>query len=89
MSREEFMQEIAAMTQHIVDRAKSYDSDTIPGDFGGSACPVPGSGGGKIKETYKKFQCQSCDYGLGRSSPVASSSRKRSRRCSPSVASAR
>ena len=63
MSREEFMQEIAAMTQHIVDRAKSYDSDTIPGDFGELAAPCPKCGG-KIKETYKKFQCQSCDYGL-------------------------
>ncbi len=63
MSREEFMQEIATMTQHIVDRAKSYDSDTIPGDFGELAAPCPKCGG-KIKETYKKFQCQSCDYGL-------------------------
>jgi DNA topoisomerase III len=63
MSREEFMQEIAAMTQHIVDRAKSYDSDTIPGDFGELSAPCPKCGG-KIKETYKKFQCQACDYGL-------------------------
>jgi len=63
MSREEFMQEIAAMTQHIVDRAKSYDSDTIPGDFGELAAPCPKCGG-RIRETYKKFQCQSCDYGL-------------------------
>ncbi|MCK6404782.1 MAG: DNA topoisomerase III [Rhodocyclaceae bacterium] len=63
MSREAFMQEIAAMTQHIVARAKSYDSDTIPGDFGELAAPCPKCGG-KIKETYKKFQCQGCDYGL-------------------------
>ncbi len=63
MSREEFMQEIAAMTQHIVDRAKSYDSDTIPGDFGELKAPCPKCGG-RIRETYKKFQCQSCDYGL-------------------------
>jgi len=63
MSREAFMQEIAAMTQHIVARAKSYDSDTIPGDFGELAAPCPRCGG-KIKETYKKFQCQGCDYGL-------------------------
>ena len=63
MSRDEFMQEIAAMTQHIVDRAKSYDSDTIPGDFGELASPCPKCGG-LIKETYKKFQCQRCDYGL-------------------------
>ena len=63
MSREAFMQEIATMTQHIVDRAKSYDSDTIPGDFGELETPCPKCGG-KIKETYKKFQCQACDFSL-------------------------
>lgn len=51
------------MTQHIVDRAKSYDSDTIPGDFGDLSVPCPKCGG-KIKETYKKFQCQACDFAL-------------------------
>ena len=63
MSRDAFMQEIATMTQHIVDRAKSYDSDTIPGDFGELETPCPKCGG-KIKETYKKFQCQACDFSL-------------------------
>ena len=63
MSRESFMQEIAAMTQHIVDRAKTYDSDTIPGDFGELSTPCPKCGG-LIKETYKKFQCQSCEFSL-------------------------
>ncbi|MBK7422178.1 MAG: DNA topoisomerase III [Propionivibrio sp.] len=63
MSRDAFMKEIAAMTQHIVDRAKSYDSDTIPGDFGELSVPCPKCGG-TIKETYKKFQCQACDFAL-------------------------
>ena len=63
MSRDTFMKEISAMTQHIVDRAKSYDSDTIPGDFGELSTPCPKCGG-KIKETYKKFQCQACDFSL-------------------------
>jgi DNA topoisomerase-3 len=63
MSRNDFMQEIAEMTQRIVDRAKSYDSDTIPGDFGQLTTPCPKCGG-LIKETYKKFQCQSCDFSL-------------------------
>ncbi|MEI7612122.1 MAG: DNA topoisomerase III [Betaproteobacteria bacterium] len=63
MSRDAFMTEIAAMTQHIVDRAKTYDSDTIPGDFGELKTPCPKCGG-LIKETYKKFQCQGCDFSL-------------------------
>jgi DNA topoisomerase-3 len=63
LSRDDFMKEIATMTQHIVDRAKSYDNDTIPGDFGELASPCPKCGG-RIKETYKKFQCQACDFSL-------------------------
>ncbi|MRD73531.1 DNA topoisomerase III [Rhodocyclus tenuis] len=63
MSRDAFMQEIAEMTRRIVERAKTYDSDTIPGDFGQLETPCPKCGG-LIKETYKKFQCQSCDYSL-------------------------
>ena len=63
LSRDEFMKEITAMTERIVARAKSYDSDTIPGDFGDLATPCPKCAG-KIKETYKKFQCQACDFAL-------------------------
>ena len=63
LSRDAFMKEIASMTQHIVERAKSYDSDTIPGDFGELSTPCPKCGG-NIKETYKKFQCQACDFSL-------------------------
>ncbi|MCL2657593.1 MAG: DNA topoisomerase III [Betaproteobacteria bacterium] len=63
LSRAEFMREIAAMTKHIVERAKSYDSDTVPGDFGVLKAPCPKCGG-VIRETYKKFQCGNCDYSL-------------------------
>jgi len=62
-SRGEFMSEIADMTRHIVERAKKYEHDTIPGDFGALkvACPKCG---GEIHENYKKFQCQKCEFGL-------------------------
>ena len=62
-TRSEFMREIAEMTRHIVERAKTFDSDTIPGDFGILTAPCPRCGG-QIRETYKKFQCGSCDYAL-------------------------
>jgi len=62
-TRDEFMREIAEMTRHIVERAKTYDSDTIPGDFGILSAPCPKCGG-LIRETYKKFQCSDCDYSL-------------------------
>ncbi len=62
-TRDEFMREIAEMTRHMVERAKSYDNDTIPGDFGVLTEPCPKCGG-QIRETYKKFQCSGCDYAL-------------------------
>ena len=62
-TRAEFMREIAEMTRHIVERAKTFDSDTIPGDFGVLTAPCPRCGG-QIRETYKKFQCGGCDYSL-------------------------
>ena len=33
LSREEFMSHIQAMTREIVERAKAYESDTVPGNF--------------------------------------------------------
>jgi DNA topoisomerase III len=63
LSRKEFMQQIAAMTRHIVERAKGFEHDTIPGDFGELQVPCPKCGG-KVRETYKKFQCGQCEFAL-------------------------
>ncbi len=62
-SREDFMRGIADMTRHIVERAKKYEHDTIPGDFGvlKVACPKCG---GEIHEQYKQFQCGKCDFAI-------------------------
>jgi DNA topoisomerase III len=61
LSRDEFMAHITALTQEIVDRAKRYESDTVPGDFITLQTPCPKCGG-VVKENYKKFACQSCDW---------------------------
>ncbi|MEI7728148.1 MAG: DNA topoisomerase III [Verrucomicrobiota bacterium] len=61
LKREVFMREIAEITKHMVAQAKSYESDTIPGDFGQLKVPCPKCGG-LVKETYKKFQCTKCDF---------------------------
>jgi len=63
LKREDFMREIADATRDMVAKAKSYESDTIPGDFGKLNVPCPKCGG-EIHENYKKFQCQKCDYSL-------------------------
>ena len=61
LSRAEFMDHIQAMTRDIVERAKRYESDTVPGDFVTLSTPCPKCGG-VVKENYKKFACQSCDW---------------------------
>ncbi|MBI5330940.1 MAG: DNA topoisomerase III [Betaproteobacteria bacterium] len=61
LSRPEFMGHITALTQDIVERAKRYESDTVPGDFATLAVPCPKCGG-VVKENYKKFACQACEW---------------------------
>ncbi|NTV10554.1 MAG: DNA topoisomerase III, partial [Zoogloea sp.] len=61
LSRSEFMDHIQSMTREIVERAKRYESDTVPGDFVTLETPCPKCGG-VVKENYKKFACQSCDW---------------------------
>ena len=63
LKRVDFMKEIAGMTREIVGKAKRHESDTVPGDFGTLKVPCPKCGG-EVKENYKKFQCQSCDFAL-------------------------
>lgn len=63
LSRKKFMAEIVEMTRHIVDQAKNFNADTVPGDFGKLNAPCPKCGG-EIHENYKKFQCQSCEFGF-------------------------
>ena len=61
LSRDEFMAHITQLTQDIVERAKRYESDTVPGDFATLTAPCPKCGG-VVKENYKKFACQGCDW---------------------------
>lgn len=61
LSRPAFMQEIAEMAREIVERAKRFESDTVPGDFVTLGTPCPKCGG-VVRENYKKFACQACDW---------------------------
>ncbi|WP_374317916.1 DNA topoisomerase III [Aquabacterium sp.] len=56
LSRDAFMAEIAAMTQRVVQKAKEYDRDTIPGDYATLKTPCPNCGGA-VKENYRRFTC--------------------------------
>ncbi|WP_292977217.1 DNA topoisomerase III [Nitrosomonas sp.] len=63
LKRDVFMEKIATMTRHIVEQAKNHRGKTIDGDFATLQVPCPKCGD-VIKETYKKFQCQKCDFAL-------------------------
>jgi DNA topoisomerase-3 len=65
ISREEFMREIAQMTQIIVKRAKEYDNDTIPGDYATLTTPCPNCGG-VVKENYRRFACTKCEFSMSK-----------------------
>ena len=63
ISREEFMREIAQMTQIIVKRAKEYDNDTIPGEYATLTAPCPNCAG-VVKENYRRFACTKCEFSM-------------------------
>ncbi|MDB5790040.1 MAG: topoisomerase [Massilia sp.] len=65
ISREEFMREIAQMTQIIVKRAKEYSNDTIPGDYATLVTPCPNCAG-VVKENYRRFACTKCDFSMSK-----------------------
>jgi DNA topoisomerase-3 len=63
LRRDAFMREIAQMTKHMVQRAKSYESDTVPGDYVTLKTPCPKCGG-TVQENYRRFACTACDFSL-------------------------
>lgn len=65
ISREEFMREIAQMTQVIVKRAKEYNNDTIPGDYATLRTPCPNCGA-VVKENYRRFACTKCEFSMSK-----------------------
>ena len=56
LSRDAFMQQIAQMTQRIVQKAKEYDRDTVPGDYATLQAPCPNCGG-VVRENYRRYSC--------------------------------
>ena len=67
LDRESFMDEIRGMTEEIVNRTKSYESDTVPGDYGELKTPCPKCGN-VVKENYRRFSCSNaeCDFDFGK-----------------------
>ena len=72
LSRESFMTDIAVMTERLVNKAKGYDKDTIPGDYATLTAPCPNCDG-IIKENYRRYTCvgkagaaEGCGFSFGK-----------------------
>jgi len=71
LSRASFMADIASMTERLVNKAKGYDKDTIPGDYATLQAPCPNCGG-VIKENYRRYTCtgkngeDGCGFSFGK-----------------------
>ncbi len=72
LSREAFMQDIAAMTERMVRKAKEYDRDNVPGDYATLTTPCPKCGG-VVKENYRRYACtgahgdaEGCGFSFGK-----------------------
>ncbi|MBL8486898.1 MAG: DNA topoisomerase III [Rhodocyclaceae bacterium] len=61
LNRDEFMEHIVTQTQEMVGRIKKGE---LPDEaFSTLSVPCPKCGG-EIREKYKRFECQKCDYRL-------------------------
>lgn len=63
LPRDQFMDEIRTFTAEIVRKAKLYDKDTIPGDFGVLSTPCPRCGA-EVQEKFRDFKCVQCAFGV-------------------------
>ena len=63
LKRTSFMKEIATITERIVNRAKEYNNETIPGDYSTLQTPCPHCGG-TVKENYRRFACEACEFSI-------------------------
>ncbi len=63
LARDVFMANIAKMAEQVVAKAKSYDRDTVPGDYATLATPCPKCGS-VVKENYRRFACTGCTFSI-------------------------
>ncbi|MFZ9465020.1 MAG: DNA topoisomerase III [Burkholderiaceae bacterium] len=65
LERSQFMREISQMAKQIVERAKNFAADTVPGDFVDLQTPCPACGA-LVKENYRRYACVSCDFSISK-----------------------
>lgn len=62
LDRDEFMRDIRALTQRIVEKVRNFRGEHIEGEYATLKVKCPNCAGGPIKEDYKTFRCKNCDW---------------------------
>ena len=62
LDRQHFMEDIRGLTREIVEKVRNFRGETIEGEYATIDAKCPNCGGGPIKEDYKTFRCQNCDW---------------------------
>jgi len=65
LDRDAFMREIADMTRQVVERAKNYQADTVPGNYATLKAPCPKCGA-VVQENYRRYACTACDFSISK-----------------------
>lgn len=65
LERSQFMREISQMAKQIVERAKNFEADTVPGDFVDLKAPCPACGS-LVRENYRRYACIACDFSISK-----------------------
>ena len=62
LDRRHFMEDIRGLTREIVEKVRNFRGETIEGEHAVIDAKCPNCGSGPIKEDYKTFRCQNCDW---------------------------
>src|SRR5205809_4422897 len=62
LDRQHFMEDIRGLTRDIVEKVRNFRGESIEGQYATIDAKCPNCSGGPIKEDYKTFRCQNCDW---------------------------
>ncbi len=62
LDRRHFMEDVRGLTKEIVEKVRNFSGETIEGEYVTIDATCPNCGRGPIKEDYKTFRCQNCDW---------------------------
>lgn len=66
LDKSDFMDGIRSMAEKLATQTKSYQHNSVPGNFVTLSVPCPACAG-VLKENYRAYHCQSCSFFLNKS----------------------